>query len=283
MNEDYLWDGSGEPDPEIENLEQLLGKYRYTQRPLELPARPTRRIPLQLAAAAAIVLMVLAGLWVMRSRSTEAVKQPMAEVTQPEDKKVDDAPALQQLAVNPPAIKETVTRVANRRVAGKSKPEEEMLVDTPAGETDAEIGIAFDLDAEESGDRVALLDTETTRHIERAQILLRTVKNAPESSAGSGFDIGYEKKKSREMVYKNIVLRRGAESRSNMPVEDLLAGLEPLLIDIANLPARPSRDDLHAIKERIEKTGMITTLQVYSGAIASRNFKMNEGMENEKP
>jgi len=31
MKEDYLWDGSGEPDPEVQKLENLLGRYRHTR------------------------------------------------------------------------------------------------------------------------------------------------------------------------------------------------------------------------------------------------------------
>ena len=38
MNDDYLWDRTGEPDPEIQQLEQVLGMLRYQPRPLELPA-----------------------------------------------------------------------------------------------------------------------------------------------------------------------------------------------------------------------------------------------------
>jgi hypothetical protein len=29
MNEEYLWDKSGEPDPEIQELEETLGSLRY--------------------------------------------------------------------------------------------------------------------------------------------------------------------------------------------------------------------------------------------------------------
>ena len=29
IENDYLWDGSGEPDPEIQKLEALLGEYRH--------------------------------------------------------------------------------------------------------------------------------------------------------------------------------------------------------------------------------------------------------------
>ena len=34
MNEDYLWDKSGEPDPQIQQLEEILGTLRYRSRPL---------------------------------------------------------------------------------------------------------------------------------------------------------------------------------------------------------------------------------------------------------
>jgi hypothetical protein len=69
MNDDYLWDRTGEPDPEIQQLEELLGTLRYQPQPLELPSgvRPERRrrfLP-PLAIAATIALMMLAaGVWV---------------------------------------------------------------------------------------------------------------------------------------------------------------------------------------------------------------------------
>lgn len=57
MNDDYLWDRSGEPDPDIARLEHLLGRYRHDA-PLRRPHRH-RRV-WWLAAAAAIVLASLA-------------------------------------------------------------------------------------------------------------------------------------------------------------------------------------------------------------------------------
>ncbi len=38
MTDDYLWDGSGTPDPEIQHLEKVLAEFRHTERPLVLPA-----------------------------------------------------------------------------------------------------------------------------------------------------------------------------------------------------------------------------------------------------
>lgn len=37
MNEPYLWDGSGEPDPELQRLESLLAQFRHRELPLALP------------------------------------------------------------------------------------------------------------------------------------------------------------------------------------------------------------------------------------------------------
>jgi hypothetical protein len=58
MRDDYLWDRSGPPDPEVERLERVLGELRYVER----TSRPARRFPLAwrtLAAAAAVVLAAL--------------------------------------------------------------------------------------------------------------------------------------------------------------------------------------------------------------------------------
>ncbi|HKC64740.1 MAG TPA: hypothetical protein VKB86_13950 [Pyrinomonadaceae bacterium] len=74
MNENYLWDKTGERDPEIERLEDALASLRYKRpsRPLPLPiaSRPQFRLNIWLAAAAAIALLILAGgLWLALHRS----------------------------------------------------------------------------------------------------------------------------------------------------------------------------------------------------------------------
>src|SRR5208337_559746 len=37
MNDPYLWDGSGEPDPELQRLESLLAQFCHHEVPLSLP------------------------------------------------------------------------------------------------------------------------------------------------------------------------------------------------------------------------------------------------------
>lgn len=73
MNEEYLWDKSGEPDPEIQQLEEILGTLRYQPKPLVLPTEQPRLngrryIPI-IAIAATLLFAALAGLaWLRMSK-----------------------------------------------------------------------------------------------------------------------------------------------------------------------------------------------------------------------
>src|SRR2546426_11784845 len=73
MNDNYLWDRSGEPDLDVQKLEEILGTLRYQPRPLEIPndvrLRAGRPFFTRLAIAAAIGLVAIAsGLWVNFNR-----------------------------------------------------------------------------------------------------------------------------------------------------------------------------------------------------------------------
>ena len=78
MNNDYLWDRTGEPDREVQELEDVLGTLRYQPRPfalpVELPPARRRRFFPALAIAATIALMVLAaGFWLhLSNRQTSS-------------------------------------------------------------------------------------------------------------------------------------------------------------------------------------------------------------------
>lgn len=66
MSDEYLWNRSGPPDPEIERLERLLGRLRTTPAAPEWPAQlaPRTRVagPL-LALAAGLILACAAAIW----------------------------------------------------------------------------------------------------------------------------------------------------------------------------------------------------------------------------
>src|SRR5262245_51149873 len=81
MKDDYLWNGSGEPDPEIQKLENVLGKLRHNRPAPAFPAivstQPQQRfwrLPLFRFAAAAAVIVIVAAVTLMLQRSTPVLR-----------------------------------------------------------------------------------------------------------------------------------------------------------------------------------------------------------------
>jgi hypothetical protein len=108
-------------------------------------------------------------------------------------------------------------------------------------------------------------ETLTARHIEQSSLLLRAFRNARlEESA----ELNHEKNRARQLLYQNILLRREATQKGNVQVATLLDSLEPILIDIANLPAVPSADEVWTIKQRMERKNLVALLQVNSNELA---------------
>lgn len=112
---------------------------------------------------------------------------------------------------------------------------------------------------------------KTTRHVEQAQLLLRSFRNTRLAANGTADDIAYDKKRSQKLLYQNILLRREATKTGDVPVEKLLSSLEPILLDIANLPDRPARDDVRSIKERMQRKNIVAMLQINSTG-ATRSY-----------
>lgn len=99
MNDDYLWDKSGEPDPQIQQLEEILGTLRYQAKPLQLPRR--RNYFPWLAIAAAIVITLLAGgLW-LRIQNQDA-QIPSVAIAQPQAPIIGPALSVSSVSTNSP-------------------------------------------------------------------------------------------------------------------------------------------------------------------------------------
>lgn len=106
-------------------------------------------------------------------------------------------------------------------------------------------------------------DQDTFKHLEQTQNLLRSIRNVPLSEGDEAIDVSYDKALSQRLLSENVVLRRDAEMNAKFPTKTLLADLEPLLIDIANLPDHARPEDVQAIKERVEKTEIVAALMDY--------------------
>ena len=129
---DYLWDKTGEPDPEIQQLEEILGTLRYQPRPLEIPADlhigrsrsffRSHAGPLAIAATLAMLLFGL-GLWLglqrLQRSPQQIVKSPDTPQVrpvsspdenrspQPEQKRIEESP---RHRINPSLLVRNVKR-----------------------------------------------------------------------------------------------------------------------------------------------------------------------------
>lgn len=86
MSDEYLWDRSGTPDPEIARLESLLGRYAAKQpwgagAPPAVPPAPRRRYTAVAAIAASLIIAIALGVFAMRFRWRAGEAWPIVSIT----------------------------------------------------------------------------------------------------------------------------------------------------------------------------------------------------------
>ena len=169
-----------------------------------------------------------------------------------------------------------------RRDGGAELSVEELLADSPAPKVNPgliEIGPAEHRRVDETAAIVntsaprqedvtadaRLLDPEqkdVARHVERAQMLLRSIKNASASDAGDA-DIAYEKDLSQKLLAENATLQLEAEVKGDKQTQQVLDRIEPFLVEIANMGDKPSREEVRSIGERVKQNEIVAALEVY--------------------
>ncbi|HSE19331.1 MAG TPA: hypothetical protein VLB46_19875 [Pyrinomonadaceae bacterium] len=114
MNDDYLWDKTGQPDPEIQKLEEILGTLRYQPRPLVLPRR--NYFPLLAIAASLLLALLAGGIWLRVRSHDEVPAQQAMEISLPK-------PPENKSAVEPPLL--ATKRIHRTRSASSVLPKRE--------------------------------------------------------------------------------------------------------------------------------------------------------------
>lgn len=110
--------------------------------------------------------------------------------------------------------------------------------------------------------RSADAETMTAMHFETSERLLLAFKNVRLE------EVNYERKRARQLVLQNMLLKREADAAGDVQTSSLLENLEPILIDISNLPDKPDEDTVRAIRERVERKNIVGLLRVNSTALA---------------
>jgi hypothetical protein len=116
--------------------------------------------------------------------------------------------------------------------------------------------------------RPADAQTMTAMHFESSETLLRSFRNIRLNEPGTSAEVAYERKRAKQLVFQNMMLRREAEADGDMQSSSLLESLEPILLDIANLPDRPGAQSVRVIRERVERKNIVALLRVNSTVLA---------------
>jgi hypothetical protein len=252
--------------------QRVAGWLTEWQSPLSLPF--WRPAPV-MAATIVILLLSTFGFWWITQKTNPAATAPgTAAVTRtplqppnpPSSIPPQITPDIASPKVTATAERKSEIAVVHRKSDQRKAPQTVTSRHTLPGQVSTpEISAPDNLitgNSEMPVDAGAFFDPLTTRHLEQAQLTLRAFRNL--AAVRNKADVRYEKKSSRSLLHRNILLRREAEASGNLPAQELLGTLEPLLIDIANLPDKASTAELRPVRERIERQEIIASLQIYT-------------------
>ncbi|HSE16736.1 MAG TPA: zf-HC2 domain-containing protein [Pyrinomonadaceae bacterium] len=116
--------------------------------------------------------------------------------------------------------------------------------------------------------RSADAQTMTALHFEKSETLLVAFRNVRMNEPNAASEVAYERKRAQQLVVQNMILRREADAAGDVQISSLLENLEPILIDIANLPDKPDKDAVRVIRQRVERKNIVPLLRVNSTALA---------------
>lgn len=235
-----------------------------------LPGTRFRFTPMQAAAALLVLGALGGGLWI--ALRTTGSSQGIKNVIQPIPETATKKPSPGKEEPQPTPMPERIPQEAPTPVPVNhpNQPKQAPKSGTPTNKRRAPEAIRpentrpIELPLVAVGLPMPTITPDTASHFEKAQFMLRTLRNSAGTEAEVAETIAYERQLSRGLLTRNIVLRREAERSGNVPLGNVLNRLEPLLIDIANLPDKPSKEDVQVIRERMQRKEIIATLQTYT-------------------
>ena len=216
-----------------------------------------------IAFAALVIVAAIIGLLMYKSSSTNPTEQKQVAVNSPTpvpsasvQPKQDPEPSPSPNKGNEEsAPRRTPSPAPKRPLVREPKPGEQFAAIPSAPSAPGPV-------------RAADTQTMTALHFEKSETLLVAFRNVRLNEPGTATEIGYERKRAQQLVYQNMILRREADAAGDVQISSLLESLEPILIDIANLPDKPDNDAVRVIRQRVERKNIVPLLRVNSTALA---------------
>jgi len=229
--------------------------------------RPARRLGWSfgtpaVAFATLVIVAAIIGLLMYKTSSTSPTEHKEVAVNSPTpvpsasvQPKQEPEPSPSPSKGNEESAPRRTPSPAPKRIVREPKPGEQFAAIPSAPSTPVPV-------------RAADAQTMTAVHFEKSETLLVAFRNVRLNEPGSATEIGYERQRAKQLVYQNMILRREADATGDVQSSSLLESLEPILIDIANLPDKPDQDAVRTIRQRVERKNIVPLLRVNSTALA---------------
>ena len=214
-----------------------------------------------IAFATLVIIGAIIGLIWYQSSSTS--NQSVAHLPSP-----SPSPSVEKEDQPQPEASPKEKEPKNAEREPSAKPKKPLVREPKPGEQFALVTDPVDPIATPERVRPADAQTLTAIHIEKSETLLVAFRNVRLNTATSDAEVAYERKRARQLVQQNMILRREADANGDVQIASLLESLQPILLDIANLPDKPDSNAVRTIRERVERKNIVPLLQVNSAALA---------------
>jgi anti-sigma factor RsiW len=104
-------------------------------------------------------------------------------------------------------------------------------------------------------------------HLDRTERTLVELVNAED---GGRVDISAEQAWARDLLEANRLYRQAAQGANAPALSQVLDDLEPVLLEIANSPARVTSEEFRALRERIEARSLVFKVRVTGADVRAR-------------
>ncbi len=115
-------------------------------------------------------------------------------------------------------------------------------------------------------------------HLERSELLLVEVMNAPGTDAVRA---GFERATADDLLTSSRLYRQTATHTGNVQLAAMLEDLERVLMEIARAPEELKREDLDALRTRIEQDDLIFKVRVVTDEIRERQKTISLASEGD--
>lgn len=102
-------------------------------------------------------------------------------------------------------------------------------------------------------------------HLERSQMVLAEISNAPESKGK--VDISEEQRMAEDLIDSNRLYRQTANNTGAANMAGVLDDLERMLLEIANSPSEIDSDELDELRQEIKDRGLLFKIRVIGSKV----------------